>query len=96
MGMKGLAEGIIMQSIEDLWNENLRDECIAFFKGTEFRICAEIAGMRIDDQVKVLNLVKGVLDDANGGMQPKTAFAEKTKKPEGMPKRAPRFMHATP
>ena len=96
MGMQGLAEGIIMQSIEDLWNENLRDECVAFFKGKEFRICAELAGMGLDDQVKVLNLVKGVLDDSAVVTKRKAAFAEKAGRPEKTPKRVSRFMHATP
>ena len=96
MGMQGLAEGIIMQSIEDLWNENLRDECVAFFKGKEFRICAEIAGMGLDDQVKVLTLVKGILDDPGRRMTRKTALAEEITRPEKMPKRAARFMQATP
>ena len=45
MGVKGLAEGIILQSLEDLWSENDRGECIAFFTGRDFSICAEIAGM---------------------------------------------------
>jgi len=63
MGVKGLAEGIILQSIEDLWDEDQRGECIAFFRGKEFRICAEVAGMNLMDQLKVLNLVKSVIDN---------------------------------
>lgn len=63
MSLKGLAEGIILQSMEDLWSEPHRAECIAFFAGSEFNICAEIAGMNLSEQVKVLNLVKTVVDD---------------------------------
>ncbi len=57
MSLKMLAEGIILQSIEDLWNENCREDCITFFKGKDFRLCAELAGMELSDQVELLNLV---------------------------------------
>ncbi len=33
MGLKGLAEGIILQSIDDLWVKHHNEDCIAFFKG---------------------------------------------------------------
>ena len=97
MGVKGLAEGIILQSIEDLWNENLRDECIAFFKGKEFSICAEIAGMNLADQIKLLGLVRGIVSD--GGKrteQKRTVFANKTKRPSKIPRRLHRFLQAVP
>jgi hypothetical protein len=58
MSLKKLAEGIILQSIEDLWNENYREDCITFFKGKDFRLCAELAGMELSDQVELLRLVK--------------------------------------
>jgi hypothetical protein len=94
MGVKGLAEGIIMQSIEDLWNENLRDECVAFFKGKEFSICAEIAGMGLADQVKVLSLVKDIIDKDGNVLKQKTVFAERTKSPAKMSRRAHRCVQA--
>ncbi len=62
MGLKGLAEGIIVQSMEDLWNENHREDCVAFFRGEDFRLCAELAGMSLDDQVKLLDMVKGMVE----------------------------------
>jgi hypothetical protein len=97
MGVKGLAEGIILQSIEDLWNEDLRDECIAFFKGKEFSICAEIAGMNLADQITLLGLVKGIVNDKDKGTkQKKAAFCEKTKRPSKMPRRLQRFAQAVP
>ncbi len=58
MGLRELAEGIILQSIEDLWSEDLAGECMEFFRGRDFRICAELAKMNLIDQVKLLNLVK--------------------------------------
>jgi hypothetical protein len=57
---KTLAEAIILQSIEDLWCENERSKCISFFTGEGFHICAKMAGMDFDEQVKVLNLVKNI------------------------------------
>ena len=42
MGMKELAEGIILQSIEDLSDPYLREDCIHFFKGDGSSRCSEI------------------------------------------------------
>lgn len=58
MSLKKLAEGIILQSVEDLWNESCREDCIAFFRGEDFTLCAELAGMGLGDQVELLNLIK--------------------------------------
>ncbi|MEJ2696543.1 MAG: hypothetical protein P8013_07825 [Candidatus Sulfobium sp.] len=58
MSLQKLAEGIILQSIEDLWNENYREDSITFFKGKDFELCAEMAGMKLSDQVRLLNLVR--------------------------------------
>jgi hypothetical protein len=62
MGLKSLAEGIVVQSMEDLWDESLREDCILFFRSEEFRICAELAGIGLPEQVKLLDMVKEVLD----------------------------------
>jgi hypothetical protein len=62
MGLKSLAEGIIVQSMEDLWDENQREDCILFFRSEEFRTCAELAGFSLAEQVKLLDMVKEVLD----------------------------------
>ncbi len=97
MGVKGLAEGIILQSIEDLWNENLRDECIAFFKGKEFSICAEIAGMNLADQIKLLGLVRGIVNEKEKGTkQKRVTVEEKMKRPAKMPRRVHRYVQAVP
>jgi hypothetical protein len=65
MSLKGLAEGIIIQSMEDLWNENHKGDCVAFFRGEDFRLCAELAGMGLSEQVKLLDMVKGVVEYSN-------------------------------
>jgi hypothetical protein len=62
MGLKSLAEGIIVQSMEDLWDESLREDCILFFRSEEFRICAELAGIGLPEQLRLLDMVKEVLD----------------------------------
>ncbi len=55
--IKVLAEAILLQSMEDLWIDEERSDCIDFFSGERFRICSEIAGMSSDDKVKILNFV---------------------------------------
>ena len=57
MGMNSLAEAIIMQSITDLWNEDEREDCLKFFKGEDFSICAEMAGLSLPDQIKLMTLL---------------------------------------
>ena len=61
MNTRHLAEAIILQSIEDLWIENHREECIRFFSGEDFRECAAIAGLDTDDQIKMLNMLGGLI-----------------------------------
>ena len=59
MGYKSLAEAVILQSMEDLWNPSHRDESKDFFEGDGFRICAEIAGMNSTKQNNILHLLGG-------------------------------------
>ncbi len=62
MGLRELAEGILLQSIEDLSDQQLRGESIAFFRSDEFSICAELAAIDVAGQVKLLNMVKSVVE----------------------------------
>lgn len=62
MSVTSLAEGIILQSIEDLWSSEHSSESADFFSGSEFRACAEMAGMSLVEQVKLLKMVKEVID----------------------------------
>jgi hypothetical protein len=57
MAVKELAEKVILQSIEDLWDKEQRDLCSAFFCGQGFSFWAETAGMTIADRRKILSLV---------------------------------------
>ncbi|MDH4231415.1 MAG: hypothetical protein OEW04_05215 [Nitrospirota bacterium] len=55
-------EKIILQSLEDLWMPGERDECIEFFRGERFGICADIAGISLYEQAKLLNLANRIID----------------------------------
>ncbi len=95
MSLKGLAEGIILQSIEDLWSEQHRAECIAFFAGSEFNICAEVAGMSLSEQFNVLNLVKTVVGNtAKSNTASIKSFSGGGKKPAKAARRTCRHMQA--
>jgi hypothetical protein len=58
---KGLAESIILQSLDDLWSKNFRKESENFFTGDTFCLCADIAEMNDLDQIKMRHMVKKVL-----------------------------------
>ncbi|MBI5632202.1 MAG: hypothetical protein HZA15_01825 [Nitrospirae bacterium] len=55
--MKKLAESIILQCIEDLWDRTFMKQSTKFFSQRGFSICATIAEMDICDQIKLLELV---------------------------------------
>jgi len=61
MKVTHLAEAIILQSIEDLWDEEHRQACTEFFAGEDFRICAALAGMSTSDQIKILKMFSGFM-----------------------------------
>ena len=60
--LKILMEKIILQSLEDLWTTAERDECINFFRGERFGICADMAGISLYEQAKLLNLANKIID----------------------------------
>lgn len=60
MGIKTLAEAIILQSIEDLWDVRHRSESLEFFSGQNFRDCAKLAGINIDNKLRLLKLIKKI------------------------------------
>jgi len=57
MNIRNLAEAIILQSVEDLWDAKQKDDCLTFFYGESFGICAEMAGMNTYEQSRMLQLV---------------------------------------
>lgn len=58
MNLRGLAEAIILQSLEDLWSIQHREGSIRFFGGAGFGIAAEMAGLGFNERLKILGLVK--------------------------------------
>ena len=76
MNIRNLAEAIILQSVEDLWDERRREDCRKFFAGEDYRLCASMADMNLSDQVKLLNMVKGLIQ--------KLSKPIKTQKVKGM------------
>jgi len=57
MGTRDLAEAVILQSIEDLWSKDAREESINFFKKSGFVKYAAIASMTTEDRLKLLNII---------------------------------------
>lgn len=64
--MKKLAESIILQCIEDLWDQASIKQSAEFFGRRGFGICAGIAGMDICDQLKLLELVNRAVSYLTG------------------------------
>jgi hypothetical protein len=52
-----LAEAIILQSIEDLWNPACKKESLIFFEGDGFELCSEIAGISYIKQLIMLRML---------------------------------------
>jgi hypothetical protein len=63
MNIRNLAEAIILQSVEDLWDVKQKDECLAFFYSESFGMCAEIAGMNEHEQTMMLQMVSASAQD---------------------------------
>ncbi len=79
MGIKKLAEGIILQSIEDLWDTGERRTSEHFFDSDGVSLCAEMAGMSLYDEVKLFNLVQDILkNDVLNGRRQESLTQEKT------------------
>ncbi|MDA8324660.1 MAG: hypothetical protein M0033_00415 [Nitrospiraceae bacterium] len=58
MKMKALAEAIILQSFEDLWDKVHRNESLEFFKGGGFDFYAGVAGLGPEGKLKLLDMFK--------------------------------------
>lgn len=58
MKMKALAEAIILQSFEDLWDKAHRDESLEFFKGEGFEFYAAVAGLGPAEKMKLLDMFR--------------------------------------
>jgi hypothetical protein len=68
MNIRNIAELIILQCIEDLWNERESSGSADFFAGEGFPLCAGIAGMNLNDQGRLLNMVGKLMKKNPGTM----------------------------
>ena len=60
-----LAEAIILQSIEDLWNPVCKKGSLMFFQGDGFALCSEIAGIGYIKQLAMLRTLAHAGQKAN-------------------------------
>jgi len=54
---RSLAEAVILQSIEDLWNPVCKRESLVFFEGDGFELCSEVAGLSYIKQLVMLRML---------------------------------------
>ncbi len=59
MGLKSLAEAVILQSLEDVCSQTYRKQGIDFFKGEGFKVCSMIAGLDAIKQIQILCILGG-------------------------------------
>ena len=58
--VRSLAEAIILQSIEDLWDPVCRRGSLSFFKSDGFVLCSEIAGISYIKQLAMFRMLADV------------------------------------
>ena len=54
---RSLAEAIILQSIEDLWNPVCKRGSLIFFEGDGFVLCSELAGISYIKQLAMFRML---------------------------------------
>jgi len=54
---RSLAEAVILQSIEDLWNPVCKRGSLMFFEGDGFELCSEVAGISYIRQLAMLRML---------------------------------------
>lgn len=72
MATKELAEMVILQSIEDLWDWKHKDSCSSFFCNNNFSFWADIAGLTFTERKKLLLMIVNVMmaEDTKQGVSP--------------------------
>ncbi len=56
--LAALAEAVILQMMEDLWSKAHKKKSLAFFTTEGFHVCADIAGMKIADRLRLLRMLR--------------------------------------
>jgi hypothetical protein len=62
--LKTLAEAVILQAMGDLWNGAHSKESVEFFEGEGFKHCADLAGMRVVERLKLIRMLRRLNPDA--------------------------------
>ena len=65
MSTRTIAEAVILQCMEDLWDERHYEESTGFFFSEEFSILAELARMSTEDKLRLLKMVEKINVYAN-------------------------------
>jgi len=68
--LRGLAEAILLQALEDLWDGARRKETIVFFCGEGFRTCADMACMNTYERLKLIRIVRKAIMKTGGSRLP--------------------------
>lgn len=63
MALNNLAEAIILQALEDMWDERYFKESIQFFMGDGFTVWSYIAGLDVYKQYMILLLASRRLNE---------------------------------
>jgi hypothetical protein len=68
--VRSLAEGIILQAMEDLWDNDHHQESANFFKGDGFNICAALARIDMKQRHQIMRMVALPLAKKSNGTAP--------------------------
>ncbi|UCD35155.1 MAG: hypothetical protein JSU90_12840 [Nitrospiraceae bacterium] len=68
MGYKALAEAVILQSAEDLWDPRYARESREFFEGEGFALFARIAGIHNNKNINGAHTAGGRPHDRTDGL----------------------------
>jgi hypothetical protein len=74
MAVKELAETVILQSIEDLWDKEQKASCSTFFCGQGFSFWADAAKINISDRRKILSMILNSINRGDHFYQGNTGF----------------------
>ena len=61
--LKSLAESIILQALEDIWDPSLKEDSLKFFNGEGFSICSRVASL---DEVSKDKIGQMLLSSGSG------------------------------
>jgi len=60
VGLKKLAEAMILQQMEDLWDPDYRLQSMEFISGRDFHLLMEMAEMGYEEKLNLMKLLKKI------------------------------------